>query len=557
LLIGISEVAEYKLLRRFVNENGKIEYVRIQPDEIKIGEKVYVEGNDNKIKRLNENTYMFMRFDSIDTVKHTDGVKCDKTLADLHKEVHSKLDYDLEYAEDRSNLLKQLIKDDHWVYDYISTHRYIKKQIKSKKSLLAKDDPFDRTVDKLSSYVYHPKYENKEDEYRIKQLKLEAKKLKKKKYFYDKYDELMDAIDFLRNHHSYTYKNKLRHEREELKEDIVYAEELSNTLKTEESMYRQKILKRDLRRNMDNYDWGKMYSKVGNNYIPFYNKKIEPAIQFRKKSITQFKGEIQKLKEFLGLNIKGERNRELHKQRLIEQLDMMAKEKNLDLNGQQCYLKLIKTYNSLCGDYKAAEPILVDEIEFKRLDKSSTVYNFDLDTWYEDENGNIVEISKNTINFGLKETYRGLLLNYVDLKNKYYDKPNSDMWAILKDFEDILKKTELTFEEKLLISLLFEDLSQKQIREILKDGGIKFTKDKVSRMINEQIPRKLLDTYLLFIDDYIYSNWIKGKYKKCSKCGEIKLISNDRYFRKRHDSKDGFRNECRICESSAKKCEKL
>ena len=49
---------------------------------------------------------------------------------------------------------------------------------------------------------------------------------------------------------------------------------------------------------------------------------------------------------------------------------------------------------------------------------------------------------------------------------------------------------------------------------------------------------------------------MKG-YKKCSLCGEVKLISNDRYFPKRPDDKgDGFYNNCRECEKVRKMLQK-
>jgi hypothetical protein len=554
LLIGISEVAEYKLLRRFVNENGKIEYVRIQPDEIKIGEKVYVEGNDNKIKRLNENTYMFMRFDSIDTVKHTDGVKCDKTLADLYKEVHSKLDYDLEYAEDRVELVNEILHKNYWVYDYISTHRSIRKEVKTKNSFRSEQQPFDRALERLASYLYFPKFLNKEDE-------LEYEKLKKKESEYSKksdknYDELEYIIDYLRNHHIYTLKKNLRNARkEDLIEDASKLENSKKALITEEQKQREKVVKRKLKRDMENYEWDKMYADEVRNKIPFYSKEIVPAKEFRKQLDEQFRNEIKELQKFLGLDIKDKKQKERYVAKLIIKLDEEFQEKGFDIDGWSYYEKLCDIYRELCADYGKAQKILVDEIEFKRLDKTSTVYNFNRDTWYENENGEIVEVSRNTINFGQKETYRGLLLNYTDLKNKYYEKTDTDMWAILKDFEEILRKTELTFEEKIVVNLLFDNMSQKDIRKILQNKNIKLSKNKISRLINEQIPSKLLNTYLNMMDEYIYTYWFKGNYKKCSKCGEIKLISNDRYFGKDIRNVDGFQSICKKCDNYRKKWE--
>jgi hypothetical protein len=38
----------------------------------------------------------------------------------------------------------------------------------------------------------------------------------------------------------------------------------------------------------------------------------------------------------------------------------------------------------------------------------------------------------------------------------------------------------------------------------------------------------------------------KGAYKKCSRCGQIKL-ANNKYFSKNKTSKDGFYSICKAC----------
>ena len=44
---------------------------------------------------------------------------------------------------------------------------------------------------------------------------------------------------------------------------------------------------------------------------------------------------------------------------------------------------------------------------------------------------------------------------------------------------------------------------------------------------------------------------MKGKYKKCSKCGEIK-IANERHFGKHPKTKDGFQSVCKECDKKRK-----
>lgn len=145
-------------------------------------------------------------------------------------------------------------------------------------------------------------------------------------------------------------------------------------------------------------------------------------------------------------------------------------------------------------------------------------------------------------------TYRGLILTYKDLKDKYNHKHESDIWALLLDFENVLKRTDLTDEEKFVLSVLFDGYSQKQIRDMYKklDMG-KMTRQRISNMINTIIPNKLLNTYLEMIDEWLYTYKIKGKYKKCSRCNKVKLISNDRYFSPDKNRADGYDLYCKSC----------
>ena len=45
-------------------------------------------------------------------------------------------------------------------------------------------------------------------------------------------------------------------------------------------------------------------------------------------------------------------------------------------------------------------------------------------------------------------------------------------------------------------------------------------------------------------EDWYYLNIRKGQYKKCSRCGEIKLISQ---FNKEPKGKDGYKKHCKKC----------
>ena len=59
----------------------------------------------------------------------------------------------------------------------------------------------------------------------------------------------------------------------------------------------------------------------------------------------------------------------------------------------------------------------------------------------------------------------------------------------------------------------------------------------------DKIVKKIISTYEReYAEKHYYLNVVKGKYKKCSRCGEIKLIQ---YFDK--NGKNRYRSNCKKC----------
>ena len=73
----------------------------------------------------------------------------------------------------------------------------------------------------------------------------------------------------------------------------------------------------------------------------------------------------------------------------------------------------------------------------------------------------------------------------------------------------------------------------------------------ISSLWRHKIPRLIAsqaeDNYL----DWYYLNIEKGTYKRCSRCGAIKLAHN-KYFSKNKTSKDGFYSICKECRNAKK-----
>ena len=73
----------------------------------------------------------------------------------------------------------------------------------------------------------------------------------------------------------------------------------------------------------------------------------------------------------------------------------------------------------------------------------------------------------------------------------------------------------------------------------------------ISSLWRKKIPQLLAsvaeDEYL----DYYYLEVEKGNYKKCNRCGQVKLAHN-KYFSKNKTSKDGWYSICKECRNKKK-----
>lgn len=512
--------------------------LRLIKRDLEIGEVAYIENSDNKIKKISDSEYMIIRHDTISTHINSDN-KVKYNLNDIKSKIVKRLDYSLEYADDRVELVDKLLSENKEIYNLVSTTRSIQKEIKSKKSFRSEEQPFDKLIEIISSYINYAKFKNEEDEneYNKKLQELEENKSKKKDI-----DNLEMLISEIQGYHHKLIKKQFKEDKRlEVISDFSELENQDRLLVSEEQQYRQKKTKSGYKKDEipDNY-WDNMG----------YN---EESKFFRKDILNQMKNEINKLYTYIGLDIKDKKLRQEHRDKLVEKFNKNLPENFTSrFNGDRQLKVAIDMYNQLKGDYEVTKKILTDEINLKNISSGTTEYEINADTWYEDKNGEIIELSKNHILLSDANTYKGLILTYKDLKDKYQDKLNHDMWSLLYVFEELLEQTEFTQDEQFVLDMLFDSYNQKQIRdqyELVNLNSI--TKDRVSRLINTQIPNKILNTYLDSVEDWVYTEKIKGKYKECSKCGDIKL-ANDRYYSQNKDSNDNLHTVCKKCRSLGK-----
>lgn len=151
-----------------------------------------------------------------------------------------------------------------------------------------------------------------------------------------------------------------------------------------------------------------------------------------------------------------------------------------------------------------------------------------------------------------------LLCNYSKIKEGCWDKFNSDIYYLMIVLEQAID-TVLKKDNPMLYDLLIYKIDGKsnlQIQNLLFNTyntthSIEYLsslwRKKIPKMIAEYIEKQQLVWH--------YTIEEKGKWKRCSRCGQIKLAHN-KFFSKNNTSKDGFYSICKECRNKKTKEEK-
>jgi hypothetical protein len=186
-------------------------------------------------------------------------------------------------------------------------------------------------------------------------------------------------------------------------------------------------------------------------------------------------------------------------------------------------------------------------IRFKgNFNKSNFDINLDDKIWIDAEG---VVHNESVINMFDPKHVSLLLQYYVKLKEDKYDVFTSDMHYLLEDLETYIdraleKKYPMYYD---LLIYKIDGLKNVEIQEkLFEDYGIKHSVEYISSLWRNKIPK--------LIAEEAENDWLlwhftveeKGKWKKCNKCGQVKLAHN-RFFSKNSTSKDGWYSICKEC----------
>lgn len=161
---------------------------------------------------------------------------------------------------------------------------------------------------------------------------------------------------------------------------------------------------------------------------------------------------------------------------------------------------------------------------------------------------------KSLISFMNPKHISALLCNYSRLKESCYGKFYTDGYFLMEALDKIVDQT---FEKDfpLYYSLLIYKIDGKtnlQIQSLLQqEHNVHYSIQYISSLWRNKIPKMIAETatknYLL----WYYTNKEKGEWKRCSRCGQVKLAHNI-FYSKNTSSKDGFYSICKDCRNKKK-----
>lgn len=141
-----------------------------------------------------------------------------------------------------------------------------------------------------------------------------------------------------------------------------------------------------------------------------------------------------------------------------------------------------------------------------------------------------------------------VLCNYSLLKQESWGEFEKDLWYLMQEFDEV---ADAALKDYPLYDRICEykvdGLQNIDIQEKIQlEFGIKHSVEYISSLWRNKIPKLIASEAEDRLLDWYFTSEMKGKYKKCSRCGKVKLAHN-KYFSKNKTSRDGFYSICKSC----------
>ena len=147
-----------------------------------------------------------------------------------------------------------------------------------------------------------------------------------------------------------------------------------------------------------------------------------------------------------------------------------------------------------------------------------------------------------------------LLCNYSKLKENCWGHFENNWWYLMQDFDNLTTRA-LQKDYPILYDIMIykiDGLQNKDIAARIKqDYDVSYSVEYLSAVWRKKIPKIIADKAKeeWIVWHYIYEE--KGKWKRCSRCHEIKL-AHPYFFTRNKTAKDGWYSMCKCCRNKKK-----
>ena len=169
-------------------------------------------------------------------------------------------------------------------------------------------------------------------------------------------------------------------------------------------------------------------------------------------------------------------------------------------------------------------------VDLKKITKSKSTIPLEDETCGFDEEGYPIPEGVSLLS---PVVCKAILSNYSKLKEDCWGAFDGDTWYLMTDFDNISEKALEKYP-------IYRRIVELKIDEYISS----LWRNKIPKLIASAAEDEYLNWY--------YTEIEKGQWKKCSRCGQIKLAHN-KYFSKNKTSKDGLYSICKACRNAKTK----
>lgn len=206
--------------------------------------------------------------------------------------------------------------------------------------------------------------------------------------------------------------------------------------------------------------------------------------------------------------------------------------------------ELWKDFHELRKNYK--KPISYSKLTkvIKRLDLYETI---------KVENQEII-VEDSNISLLIPQHISFLLCNYSTLKEECYGCFDSDIYYMMIALDELVERAldeKYPMYKDILIHKI-DGLQNADIqRELEQKYNNRYSIEYISSLWRQKIPKIIAEQARKEYTLWYFTEVEKGHYKKCSKCGQIKL-AHPYFYSKNKSSKDGYYSICKECRNKKK-----